>query len=78
MMSVIWSFTSLFPFIYSMTRGGPGTETMTIDYMIYQKSFVTGSQMGYSCALSVILLVIILIFTVVQMKLQRRGELKEQ
>lgn len=77
MVSVIWSFTSLFPLIYSLTRGGPGTETMTIDYMIYQKSFVSGSQMGYSCAMSVILLVIILIFTGIQQGMSQKKEREE-
>ena len=72
MTSVIWSFTGLFPLIFSLTQGGPGTETMTIDYMIYQKSFVSGSQLGYSCALSVILLVIILIFTGIQMGISQK------
>lgn len=67
MTSVIWSFTGLFPLIFSLTKGGPGTQTMTIDYMIYQKSFVSGSQLGYSCALSIILLIIIMILTAVQM-----------
>ena len=79
MTSVIWSFTGLFPLIFSLTHGGPGTETMTIDYMIYQKSFVSGSQMGYSCALSVVLLLIILIFTGVQMAItQRRDRLEAE
>ena len=77
MVSVIWSFTSLFPLIYSLTRGGPGTETMTIDYMIYQKSFVSGSQMGYSCAMSVILLIIILIFTGIQQGISQKKEREE-
>lgn len=79
MTSVIWSFTGLFPLIFSLTHGGPGTETMTIDYMIYQKSFVSGSQMGYSCALSVVLLIIILIFTGAQMVMtQRRDRLEAE
>ena len=38
-MSVIWVLTGLFPFIFSMTKGGPGYDTTTIDYMIYLKSF---------------------------------------
>lgn len=79
MTSVIWSFTGLFPLIFSLTQGGPGTETMTLDYMIYQKSFVSGSQLGYSCALSVILLVIILIFTGIQMGIsQKRDRLEAE
>ncbi len=65
--SVIWVFTGLFSFIHSLTRGGPGYETTTIDYMIYLKAFVTGSQLGYACAVAVLLLLVILAFTRLQM-----------
>lgn len=65
--SVIWVFTGLFPFIFTMTNGGPGYETTTIDYMIYLKAFVTGSQLGAASAVAIILLVVILIFTKIQM-----------
>lgn len=72
-MSVIWVLTGLFPFIFSMTKGGPGYDTTTIDYMIYLKSFGSSSEMGYACALSVILLVIVTALTVIQMKLSNRA-----
>lgn len=72
--SVIWVFTGLFPFIYSLTNGGPGYETTTIDYMIYLKAFVTGTQMGYACAIAVILLFIILIFTRIQMTIANHSD----
>lgn len=71
-MSVIWTLTGIFPYIYSMTKGGPGYETTTVDYMIYLNSFGTSSQMGYASALSIILLIIVLVFTVVQMKASNR------
>jgi len=72
MLSVVWTFTGLFPFIYSMTRGGPGYETTTLDYMIYIKSFVSGVNLGEACALAVLLLLIILGLTAVQMRLTNR------
>jgi ABC-type sugar transport system permease subunit len=68
MLSVVWTFTGLFPFIFSLTRGGPGYETTTLDYMIYIKSFVSGVNLGEACAIAVLLLVIILALTVVEMK----------
>lgn len=71
--SVIWTFTGLFPFIYTLTNGGPGYETTTIDYMIYLKAFVTGSQLGYASAISVIMLIIVLVFTKVQMTFADRA-----
>ena len=75
-MAVVWTFTSLFSLIYSMTGGGPGYETMTLDYMIYEKSFVTGSQLGMACAISVVLFVIIMIITATEMKLSDLAEKK--
>jgi multiple sugar transport system permease protein len=67
--SVIWTFTGLFSIIHSMTHGGPGYETTTVDYMIYLKAFVIGSQLGYASALAVLLLVIVMVFTIIQMKI---------
>lgn len=72
-MSVIWVLTGLFPFIFSMTGGGPGYDTTTIDYMIYLKSFGSSSEMGYACAMSVILLIIVTGLTVIQMKASDRA-----
>lgn len=72
-MSVIWVLTGLFPFIFSMTSGGPGYDTTTIDYMIYLKSFGSSSEMGYACAMSVILLVIVTVLTAIQMKLSDKA-----
>ncbi len=72
MLSVVWTFTGLFPFIFSMTRGGPGYETTTLDYMIYIKSFVSGVNLGEACALAVLLLLIVLGLTTVQLRLTNR------
>ena len=72
-MSVIWVLTGLFPFIFAMTKGGPGYDTTTIDYMIYLKSFGSSSEMGYACALSVILLIIMIGLTIIQMKLSDKA-----
>jgi multiple sugar transport system permease protein len=65
--SVVWTFTGLFPIIFSITGGGPAWATTTIDYMIYVKSFVTGSRLGEASALSVILLVLVGALTAAQM-----------
>ena len=72
-MSVIWVLSGLFPYIFSMTKGGPGYDTTTIDYMVYLKSFGTSSEMGYASALAFILLLIIMLLTIGQMKLSNRA-----
>ena len=42
--------------------------------MIYLKAFRGNSEFGYACALSVILMVIVLIFTAIQMRASRRAD----
>ncbi len=74
MLSIVWTFTGLFPFIYSLTRGGPGYETTTLDYMIYIKSFVSGVNLGEACAIAVLLLLIILALTVAEMRVTNRAD----
>ncbi len=43
-----------------LTKGGPGTETTTLSYLIYQKAFVD-ADLGYSQAVGIVLFVIGLI-----------------
>ena len=66
-MSIVWTFTGTFAFIYSITYGGPGYETSTIDYMIYTKFYQASANFGFATALAVILLIIIMILTFVEM-----------
>lgn len=67
-MSMVWTFTGIFAFIYSITYGGPGYETSTIDYMIYTKFYQASANYGFACGLAVILLIIILILTIAEMR----------
>lgn len=73
-MSVIWCFTGLFSLIKSITNGGPGLDTTTVDYQIYLKAFNGSSKYGYACALSVILMIIVIIFTVLQMRVTNKAD----
>ena len=73
-MSMVWTMTSLFPFVYSLTKGGPGYETTTIDFMIYIKAFQTGVDLGMACAFAVVLLLIIGAFTAIYMRLTRHSD----
>lgn len=71
-MSISWTFTGLFPFVYSITRGGPGYDTATLDYLVYQKAFAESSSLGQACALATILLVIVCTITFVQKSISDR------
>jgi multiple sugar transport system permease protein len=56
---------------YVLTKGGPGNSTITMVYYIYNRGF--GSlQMGYASALSFILFVIILVFSLINARLTNR------
>lgn len=68
--SIIDSF-KLFDVVWSMTGGGPADATLTLVTYIYQVSF-SRFRMGYACALSWLLFVIIFAFTAIQMKAQSK------
>ncbi len=74
--SGVWTLTQLFPFLYAMTRGGPGYETSTLDYMIYLKSFGLGfgSDYGMATAIAVMLLVLVLGLTLIEMRVANRAD----
>jgi ABC-type sugar transport system permease subunit len=55
---LILSFTSLFPLIYTLTAGGPGSATYTVDFDLYKEAFTLGA-LGYASSIGVALLVII-------------------
>lgn len=70
--SVMWTFTGIFPYIFSMTGGGPGYDTTTLDYMVYLKSFSANSQYGYASAYAVFLIIVVMLLTVVQLRFSDR------
>jgi ABC-type sugar transport system permease subunit len=59
--------------IYALTDGGPSRTTNVIVYYIYKRAFAF-NEMGYSSALSIILLVVLLFVSVIQMRLMRSEE----
>ncbi|GGH89102.1 multiple sugar transport system permease protein [Pullulanibacillus pueri] len=69
-MSIIGSF-QVFDQAYVMTNGGPAKASYTIVYHIFHQGFEK-FDMGLASSASVILFVIILAFTLIQFKLQKR------
>ncbi len=66
--NVIYTFTSIFSFVYVISAGGPGFSTTSVTYYTYITTFENG-QFGYGAAIVVILFLIVLVMTVVQIKL---------
>jgi multiple sugar transport system permease protein len=73
--NVIYTFTSLFGFVYVITAGGPGFSTTTVDYYIYTTTFENG-QFGYGAALALILFLIVIALTIAQIKLFPQREVQ--
>ena len=71
-LSVIYSF-QVFDLIYVMTGGGPGFSTTMMVQYIYQSAFVS-SEMGYASAMGIVLFLMILLFTLLQWRVNRRTE----
>lgn len=62
------STLGVFGLVYTMTGGGPGTKTLTLPVFMYKEAFVS-YQLGYGTAISMILLVIGILFSVIYIRL---------
>ncbi len=58
------SAMKVFAEIYVMTKGGPLDSTKTIVYYIYERAF-ENLDLGYASALAVVLLVVVMIFSLI-------------
>lgn len=63
-LGTIWSF-QVFDLVYSMTGGGPGRSTLTLVLIIYQYAFKQ-YKMGYACAVSFVLFLLVLLVSAMQ------------
>jgi multiple sugar transport system permease protein len=68
---IIWSF-QVFTQIFVMTSGGPVDRTTTMVYYVYESAFKF-FEMGYASTLAFTLFLMLLVFTAVQLRLQRRA-----
>lgn len=66
----IATVTSFFPWIFSLTAGGPGVASTTIDFYVYQLGIVNG-QYGLGSAVAVVGLVFVLSVIVLQLTIRR-------
>ncbi len=70
--SVIGAFQA-FDQIYVMTNGGPLYSTETLVIYMYRYAF-QNFQIGYGCAVAVVLFVIVLVFTIFEVRMFRRSQ----
>jgi ABC-type sugar transport system permease subunit len=65
-MATIWGL-QIFDTVWVMTRGGPGTATVTMVFYVFQSVF-TQNSVGYGAAIAVVLLAGILVLTLTQFR----------
>lgn len=68
-MLIISSF-QVFDQAFVLTQGGPGNATITLVYYIYNNGF-NNLNMGYASSISIVLFLIILVFSVINTKLNK-------
>lgn len=71
-LTIISSF-QVFGQIDVMTKGGPGGQTRSIVYYIFERSF-TQNQLGYGSAIAFILFAVLFVLSLTQLRLFRREE----
>lgn len=62
-----------YPLVYALTKGGPAGATKLMVQIIQETGFEK-SKMGYACAMTMVLFVVLAIVTSVQFRLNRGGE----
>lgn len=69
-LTLITAFTALFSLIFTMTTGGPGYGTTTLEFYVYQSAFAQG-EFGYAAAIGVVLFVVVFGISIIQQRLLR-------
>ncbi|WP_083968223.1 carbohydrate ABC transporter permease [Janibacter melonis] len=71
--NMIWSF-QVFDVVYVMTNGGPGYSTTMLVTYAYDEGFGASRNFGYGATVGLVLLVITLVITAVQLRVNRRRD----
>lgn len=65
------SAMKVFEEVYVMTQGGPRNRSKTIVYYLYEQAF-DRLEIGYACAIGLVLFLVVLGFSLINLKLSRR------
>jgi raffinose/stachyose/melibiose transport system permease protein len=68
------AFLQIFDHIVALTGGGPGTDTESVALLIYKGGF-QGGEYGYQSANSVVFFIVIVTFSIVQLRFLQRREM---
>ena len=67
-------FLQIFDHIVALTNGGPGTDTESVALLIYKGGF-QGGEYGYQSANSVVFFIVIVVFSIIQLRFLQRREM---
>jgi ABC-type sugar transport system permease subunit len=70
--NTIVAFAAMLTYVYTITSGGPGFSTFSVEYLIYNTAF-TFQQIGYASAMGVVLTLILLAFGILEIRVLTRG-----
>ena len=62
-----------YPLVFALTKGGPAGATRFMVQIIQETGFEKG-KMGYACAMTMILFLVLAVLTVIQFKLNKGGK----
>ena len=71
--NTIAAFAFMFTYVYTITNGGPGTDTYVSEFYIYQQAF-TNQNMGYAAAIGVVLVLIVFVVGLFQIRVLTRKD----
>jgi alpha-1,4-digalacturonate transport system permease protein len=71
-LATIQSFKA-YELIITMTKGGPGYATKFVVQQVYEVAFLE-DRLGYASAMSIMLMLVIGLFTIIQFKITKNGE----
>lgn len=72
--TIITSATGIFAMIYTMTGGGPGSATLTLEFAVWRRAFATGG-FGAGAAIGIVLMMVTLIAVgLIRLLLRERSE----
>jgi len=71
--NTVTAFAFMFTYIYTITNGGPGTDTYVSEFYIWTQAF-TNQNMGYAAATGVLLVGMVLVIGILQIRILTRKE----
>ena len=72
-LNFIWTFTGSAQKVVLLTKGGPGTSSLTISYYLFEQAFML-NRIGYSQAIGVLLFMVGLIGMLLIRRMTQRRE----